>query len=380
MSNRFLKNRFRSIIDKYLKGTSSAEQQNLVDYFYDSIPNEDISETKLSAIERDLKDSIDRRIRKEVQLKSRTMYLKVASVAVILIVSSFYIYNSLNQTSKVLPPEHVASRAAEASTEPGTPVFVLEDGQSYSMKDSVFERLSYKLIDGERVFVLPDDLPVTDDSRQKLSQIKNPTDKIFAFLLQDGTTAWLNPNSTLDILPETDGKRLVRIEGTVLFDVQKIKEEKGYKPFVVKTALQTIEVLGTKFIVNSMDKLEDVLLLEGKVRLTHNKYKTAVVLKPNQKASLKEAEANILVTKSTDNYKIEAWHKGLFHFENERMADVMAEISQWYGQDVIVDATIKNIPITGMISRYKNIDEVLELIELTNNVKYHREERRIYVK
>src|SRR5690606_5588682 len=128
MSNRFLKNRFRSIIDKYLKGTSSAEQQNLVDYFYDSIPNEDISETKLSAIERDLKDSIDRRIRKEVQLKSRTMYLKVASVAVILIVSSFYIYNSLNQTSKVLPPEHVASRAAEASTEPGTPVFVLEDG------------------------------------------------------------------------------------------------------------------------------------------------------------------------------------------------------------------------------------------------------------
>ncbi|NGM61493.1 FecR family protein [Sphingobacterium sp. SGG-5] len=379
MSNRFLKNRFRSIIDKYLKGTSSAEQQNLVDYFYDSIPDEDISEVKLSAIERDMKGSIDRSIKKEDRLKRRTMYLKVASAAVVLIVSSFYIYNNLNQKSNVVPLEDMQSSTTEINTAPETPVFVLEDGQSYTLLDSAFERLSSKLIDGERVFILPDDLPITDDSRQKLSQIKNPTDKVFAFRLQDGTTAWLNPNSTLDILPETDGKRLVRIEGTVLFDVQKIKEEQGYKPFVVKTALQTIEVLGTKFIVNSVNTLEDVLLLEGKVRLTHNKYKTAVVLKPNQKASLKEAEANILVTKSTDNYKIEAWHKGLFHFENEKMADVMAEISQWYGQTVTVDPAIKDIPITGMISRYKRIEEVLELIELTNNVKYHREEGKIYV-
>ncbi len=379
MSNRFLKNRFRSIIDKYLKGTSSAEQQNLVDYFYDSIPNEDIPESKLSAIERDLKDGIDLRISGERTLRSkkrRFTYLKIASCVALVVISSFYIYNRYQVTPKI---QELERTVAEAERDLVAPVFVLEDGKSYTLKDSVFERLSYTLVDGEKVFIIPKHISTTEDQVQKLNQIKNPTDKVFAFLLQDGTTAWLNPNSTLDILPDRDGKRMVRIEGTVLFDVQKMKGENGYKPFVVKTALQTIEVLGTKFIVNSINNLEDILLLEGKVKLTHNKYKTAVILKPNQKASLKEIEPKILVTKSTDSYKIEAWHKGLFHFENEKMSDVMAEISQWYGKDVIVDSMIKDIPITGMISRYKTIDEVLELIELTNNVRYHSEERRIYV-
>ncbi|GEM_PF-380041 len=382
MSNRFLKNRFRSIIDKYLKGTSSAEQQNLVDYFYDSIPNEDIPESKLSAIERDLKDGIDLHISGERTLRSkkrRFTYLKIASCVALVVIASFYIYNRYQVTPKIHEFEYVERTVAEADRDLAAPVFVLEDGKSYTLKDSVFERLSYTLVDGEKVFIIPKHISTTEDQVQKLNQIKNPTDKVFAFLLQDGTTAWLNPNSTLDILPDRDGKRMVRIEGTVLFDVQKMKEENGYKPFVVKTALQTIEVLGTKFIVNSINNLEDILLLEGKVKLTHNKYKTAVILKPNQKASLKEIEPKILVTKSTDSYKIEAWHKGLFHFENEKMSDVMAEISQWYGKDVIVDSMIKDIPITGMISRYKTIDEVLELIELTNNVRYHSEERRIYV-
>lgn len=371
MSKKSIRNRFLSIIDKYLKGKSTKEQNTLVDYFYDSIPDEHISEERLSAIGVDIKYGIDQDIStKVIKLQPRYTFLKIASCLILLGVASTYIYQKY--TSK-------ETNYALAKSDVNSPVIVLGNGKSYDLRDSMFNQLAHKVEDrGEKVFVLPEDF---SSNSTTINQIKNPTNRIFAFQLHDGTKAWLNPNSTLEILPITDGKRMVKIDGTVLFDVQKVKTADIYMPFVVKTALQTIEVLGTKFIVNSFDKLnEDVLLLEGKVKLTHNNYQTAVILKPDQKASLRSTDPRILVTKSTDGYKVEAWHKGLFYFENERVDEVMAEMAQWYDEEIVVDKAIKDIPITGIISRYENIDQALKMIEMTNNVKYVRSGGKIFVK
>lgn len=372
MSKKSIKGRFLSTIDKYLKGKSTPEQNTLVDYFYDSIADEHVAEEKLNAISREIKERIDKNIAtKVVKLQPRYTFLKIAASLVLLGVASTLVYQNYfkKETAFIL-----------AKTEVNSPVIVLNDGESYDFRDSMFNQLAHKVEDkGEKLFVLPKQFSNGDNTT--INQIKNPTNRIFAFQLHDGTKAWLNPNSTLEILPVTDGKRMVKIDGTVLFDVQKVKTADSYMPFVVKTALQTIEVLGTKFIVNSFDSAnEDVLLLEGKVRLTHNNYHTAVILKPAQKASLRSNDSRILVTKASDSYKVEAWHKGLFYFENEKIDEVMAEMAQWYGEEIVVDKAIRTIPITGMISRYENIDQALKIIEMTNNVKYVRSGGKIYVR
>jgi transmembrane sensor len=373
MSNKSIRNRFLSIFDKYLKGKTTTEQNNLVDYFYDSIPDEVVAPEKLTAIQSEIKSAINERIRGSVVKlapRRRFNYLKVAACLALIGLSATFIYQHYfapaNQTAYTL-----------AMNDSSSPVIVLNDGKSYDLNDSRLHKKALKIEDnGEKVFVLSGD---SKDS-QDINLIKNPTNRIFAFQLQDGTRAWLNPKSTLEILPVSNGKRMVKIEGTVLFDVQKIKTADHYMPFVVKTALQTIEVLGTKFIVNSFDKDEDVLLLEGKVRLTHNNYNTAVILKPDQRASLQSNDPKILITKSTDGHKVEAWHKGLFYFENEKMSDVMAELADWYGVEIIVDRAIKDIPITGMISRYEDVEQELKMIEMTNNVSYKRSGGKIYIK
>jgi ferric-dicitrate binding protein FerR (iron transport regulator) len=375
-NNSFLTKRFFSVVDRYLKGTSSADEDKLVDYFYDTIEDEDTSTVEFDTVKAEIKAVVDKRIREQPEVlkqKSGYVYIKIAASIVLVVASSLYFYSSYFSNT-----EKVADSLASKSSDDNVPIIVLNNGQSYRLEDTLGGRASYKMVGNERVFILADSM--LSEGSQKLSKVKNPTDKIFAFLLEDGTTAWLNPNSTLEILSEENQKRTVRIEGTVLFDVQKIKTKGSYMPFVVKTRLQTIEVLGTKFIVNASDgKTEDILLLEGKVRLTHNNFQSQVTLKPDQKASLKYDESNILVTKSSETYKVEAWNKGLFHFENEKMSDVMGEIAQWYKKDIIVDDAIKNIPITGMISRYKTINEVLQIIELTNSVKYKKQGEKIYV-
>lgn len=385
MSNRFIKRRFLSLIDKYLKGESTPEQKKLIDNFYDSIRDEEIPESKLSSVEVDIRSSIHQRIQEENAGKviaiRRYPYLKIASCIALLAVSSFFTYNYFSDPQT----QTITEALKKSSAGEDYPVIVLNDGKSYKLRGSQdspaaeLQGLEYKIINDEKVFIVSENL--MSAAGQKLDKIKNPTSKIFAFLLHDGTTAWLNPNSTLEILPVANNKRRVKVEGTVLFDVQKIRKDNGYMPFVVQTALQTIEVLGTRFVVNSTSNTnEDVLLIEGKVKLIHNTYHTEVILHPDQKASLKSTEPQILITKSSDSYKVEAWHKGLFAFENEKMSEVMAEVSQWYGKNIIVDQSIKDIPITGMISRYKDIDEVLEIIEMTNNVSYKKSGGNIYIK
>ncbi len=376
MSNKSFKKRFLSVVSRYLKGKSTEEEDRLVNYFYNSIEDVDISSIKLDNVKDQIKSAIDKNITDQPRVlkrKKNFTYLKVAASILLVSVSSFYFYRSYFSNSV----KNVISNVVNDGED--MPLIVLENGENFRLEDSLKGKPSYRIIENERVFVLSDTMRF--EGTKKLSKVENPTDKIFAFLLQDGTTAWLNPKSSLEILPDENGKRMVRIEGTVLFNVQKIKNNESYKPFVVKTPLQTVEVLGTKFLLNATNsENEDILLIEGKVRLTHNKFNTKIILKPDQKASLKRYESNILVTKSTQTYKVEAWHKGLFYFENEKMLDVMAEIAQWYGKEIIVDDKIKDIPITGMISRYKTVDEVLQIIELTNNVKYKNQTEKIYVK
>ena len=144
--------------------------------------------------------------------------------------------------------------------------------------------------------------------------------------------------------------------------------------------MQTIEVLGTKFNVNtSGNSEENVLLTEGSIRLTHNRYGTQVLIKPGQQAFLEKDKPKILLIQSENIEKANAWRKGLFYFDNEKLAEVALEFEQWYGIRIVIDSKIAGLPITGMISRYENISEVLAIIKMTNNINYIERKGTIYV-
>ncbi|SPZ85454.1 FecR protein [Sphingobacterium multivorum] len=90
--------------------------------------------------------------------------------------------------------------------------------------------------------------------------------------------------ATIELDPDFNkNNRSVHITGEVYFDVHKQYTGGKKIPFSVHSALQTIEVLGTKFNVNtSGNSEENVLLTEGSIRLTHNRYGTQVFIKPGQ--------------------------------------------------------------------------------------------------
>ena len=117
--------------------------------------------------------------------------------------------------------------------------------------------------------------------------LKIPYGKKFEVQLSDGTIVHLNAGTSLRYPVQfvKNQSRQVYLTGEAFFEVSKDKAH----PFTVNTQEVNVEVLGTKFNVNSYteDVSTDVVLVEGKVSLYKDK-KTAenqVYLTPGLKGS-----------------------------------------------------------------------------------------------
>ncbi len=193
--------------------------------------------------------------------------------------------------------------------------------------------------------------------------------------LPDGTKVWLNADSKLhypSIFP--DDNRIVSLEGEAYFEVARDEN----KPFIVQTAKEKVEVLGTHFNINtySEEMSSSVALLEGKVRVSLAN-RQSQILSPGQQA-----------INSHDRLKIQpvnldecvAWKNGEFMFNNESLGSVMRKLSRWYDIDVELTKEVRDISIWGSVSRYDTFDEVLQVIKMIDdNIQFKIEGRRVRI-
>jgi ferric-dicitrate binding protein FerR (iron transport regulator) len=137
-----------------------------------------------------------------------------------------------------------------------------------------------------------------------------------------------------------------------------------------------VEVLGTHFNVNNYidESATKVTLLEGSVKVGSTAQ--SVVLKPGQQAI---AIANQLTTdNSPDLEKVMAWKNNTFYFDGESLEAIMKQLSRFYNVDVAYEGRIPDKRFGGMISRDKNLNEVLNVLELSG-VHFQVEGKKITV-
>jgi transmembrane sensor len=94
--------------------------------------------------------------------------------------------------------------------------------------------------------------------------------KIKKITLPDGSVVTLNANSELKLSANWSdkGERQVWLDGEAYFEVA--KKEVTHQKFIVHTRDIDVEVLGTRFNVNTRHEKSIVSLEEGKIRLTLN--------------------------------------------------------------------------------------------------------------
>lgn len=358
----------KDLLDRYISGDTNPQERQFVEYLYDAMDREGEGQNDMDRVGEEIKDKVHHRIKK------RTLSFHIPKIgyaaASILILFGIFISYKLIDNSKISDRVlHVANH---------NPSLIIGKEKRFDLLDTLPQGAHYTTINDEKVLALSTVSRGTDFGKLR---IENPSRNVFSVLLNDSTQVWLNYLATIELDPDFNkNNRSVHITGEVYFDVHKQYTGGKKIPFSVHSALQTIEVLGTKFNVNtSGNSEENVLLTEGSIRLTHNRYGTQVFIKPGQQAFLEKDKPKILLIQSENVEKANAWRKGLFYFDNEKFAEVVPEFEQWYGIRIVIDPKIAGLPITGMISRYENIREVLAIIKMTNNINYIERKGTIYV-
>lgn len=214
------------------------------------------------------------------------------------------------------------------------------------------------------------------DTPNQINTLATPKGGQWELKLPDGTNVWLNSASVL-YFPNTfksQQKRIVTLEGEGYFEVAK----DATHPFIVISGNQQVEVLGTHFNINSYpdEPAMKTTLLEGRVKVSLPGHKNNSVLEPGKQAVV---TSNGIEINNVDTDVAIAWKQGDFRFDAEPVSSAMRKLARWYNVEVKYEGPVKDEKIDGIVSRNKNISQVIKALEATKTVHFKLEGRRITV-
>lgn len=236
---------------------------------------------------------------------------------------------------------------------------------------------------GETLMLAVDDAakiidPAAKQSGSKLRTIKRieelsldvPRGGEYMIVLEDSTKVWLNSQSQLRY-PATfaQHERRVKVSGEVYFEVKRDDN----RPFYVETEGQVIRVYGTRFNVKAYNDEETVYttLESGSISLTRRGFSDGeLYLAPGHQARLNLADSNIDMM-VVDTEAITGWRHGRFVFEEQRLEDIMRDLSRWYNFEYRFEAPeLKNVVFKGSILRYGDFMTALAIIETSGRISF----------
>lgn len=163
------------------------------------------------------------------------------------------------------------------------------------------------------------------------------------------------------------------LKGEAYFEVA----QDSLRPFIVMADDVEVKVYGTKFDVeNYASNRIRTVLVEGAVGMA--KSGEEVRLLPGQKGETVGEEIRV---ESVDVAACIAWKNGDFVFENERLEDIMEQISRWYDVNIFYRReSSKDIRLSGDMKRYKEIQALLYYFEQISEVRFEIKEKTIVIK
>jgi transmembrane sensor len=372
----------------YLQGKCSAEQaEQLVGYFADQSKQREL----------DMLEMVDRQLNKEIDADALSDYVQTVSreqfshiqaqiskeevpvrrvnvfhwwkvAAALLLISSI---SYLFYTSSMRDTIHsIGSERGPTSTGGGQEVLLtLADGEQISLEDQQktgsADLSVHRDKDGNLVYTVRS--TVAEQAQPSIQRITTPRGKTCHIILSDGTKVWLNAASTLTYDANFVGSsRLTQLEGEGYFEVK----SRAHQPFKVQSEGQLVEVLGTHFNISAYanNSRFKTTLLEGRVRLTTTG-DSPILLQPGQHAVWDREQSKLEVEEVDDRSSI-AWINNEFAFKNAGITEIMNALANWYNIKVTYRSEIKPLGFTGVISKYKSLEEVLEILERTKLINF----------
>ncbi|HQT23109.1 MAG: hypothetical protein B7X86_00005 [Sphingobacteriales bacterium 17-39-43] len=384
---------FQKLLDKYIAGEASLEEEQRLLNFYGSFQKQPESDLEIDQIGDKIFERIQETIQplEEDQYSYRFYYLKSISIAAMIllaITTGIYFYSN----REIAEPEHFAEIDVQNDIAPGynKAILTLADGSKISLDDAANGLLASqgniaitKTENGQIVYENNNiDRTKFMANRSVTNTIQTPKGGKYQVRLPDGSKVWLNSASTLSYPTTFAGnERKVQLKGEAYFEISPNKNI----PFRVQSGNQIVEVLGTHFNINSYDDEDYVktTLLEGSVKVILNSKPNVVsntrLLKPGEQSLTKSSRSDIRI-ENADTEKAVAWKNGYFKFRNTPIREIMREIERWYDVELVYEGKIPKDEFTGFISNDVKISAVLKIMEESGGVKFTVKGKKLKVK
>jgi hypothetical protein len=299
-----------------------------------------------------------------------------AAATVLLTISVLFIYHRAEKPSK----NNTIVKRTDIKPGVNKAILTLANGHKIMLTDSTNGAIATqagikinKTAKGQIIYELPAGT-ATDNSIPEYNTIEAPTGGQWEVILPDKSKVWLNARSSLTYPTCFAGnERKVKLNGEAYFEITHNKK----MPFRVMSKTQTVEVLGTHFDIMAYEdeQVMKTTLLEGSVKISDGN--RSRILVPGEQAQV--SNADLKVTSDVDLEDMISWKNGYFKF-NENLESIMRKVARWYDVEISYAGNVDpSQRFGGKISRYKNLSSALKIMELTGNIHFKVEGRRVTV-
>lgn len=209
------------------------------------------------------------------------------------------------------------------------------------------------------------------------NELITPIGGTYQLTLSDQSVVVLNAGSSLRFPVEFEKeKRQVFLSGEAYFKVQH-----DGRPFYVTCEAMDVQVLGTSFNISAYedDAIISTTLVEGSVRVSSGDRGNQKVLAPDDQAIFEKTGSEFEI-KKVDTSLYTSWVNGKFEFGNENLDVVMRKLSRWYDFEyVFKNNDAKNFHFSARISNDQKISTILEMLEMTTDVRFEVRGRTIEI-
>lgn len=371
------------LIDKYIEGSiTESEEQTLFSWINASDENKRdflrYRQVILASRFRKEKDKVNidseldffqQRIgnKRKAKTRKRVFYLSATIAASLALFAYFYIGKGGDTTSDIV---RYSENLAPISDDLKETTLTLKEGEVITIEEDE-SNISYN----EEGLVVNSKNAISLGEEPTYNELQTPYGKRSKIIFSDSTVLWANAKTKVVYPVNFDkDKREIYVDGEVLLKVKKDTK----RPFIVKTSDIDIKVLGTTFNVNaySEDHNKSVILVDGSVEVSGLRKST--VLNPNTQYLL-DIESKQSDIQSINAKLAVSWASGVYHFQREPLANVLARLAKYYGKQITCDEKAKNFLCSGSLNLRDDVEEILWGLCHTVPVEYKEIEVNHYL-
>ncbi|SHM81519.1 FecR family protein [Chitinophaga jiangningensis] len=212
----------------------------------------------------------------------------------------------------------------------------------------------------------------TDTAQNSLTV---PAGQQYKIVLSDGSEVSLNAATTFRFPFHFSGSsREVYLSGEAYFKIARDPQH----PFIVHTASNDIDVLGTTFNINAYPGANVATsLTSGAVMVRNREATTQQLLKPGSQA---QYDGNTFTVQSFEEEEVLAWLDGTCYYHHMNLLELADAASRFYGlQFTIANPQLLQQTFTGLMKR-NSLEDFLSDLKITGNINYTIDQDRIILK